>query len=207
MDWMKSFLNAITGPPGLILVGAILGAIGALWAASQKAEFERELRIKNEEIAALNKKTFNAVTGGDSFCYFSLSLPNRASSIGRFFIVHQGDNALYDVTARLVNLDRFEEIKGEFTISSLKYTDTNITLGTLIARHASIGNEVKLDQFPSRGYNIFFSARNGSFSELLRLKKVQDKWKQAIQVTRDGKVIFEKVDDEYPRDSSGNFVW
>ena len=174
-------------------------------AARDQAQFERELRQRSEEISALNRRTLDAVTGGSSFCY--LSIFSATSEIGQLMFVHQGDDTLYDVTVRLVDLDRFEERKGSLTLDDLHYTDTSLSLGTLIAGHSSMRGRVNLSSFPDRGYNVFFAARNGSFHQLLRLKKVAGVWKQALKVMRDEETIFEKTNDDYPRDENSNVEW
>ena len=38
------------------------------------------------------------------------------------------------------------------------------------------------DQENSKNYNIFFSARSGIFSQLLRLKKINNEWVCAMKV-------------------------
>lgn len=100
---MRSLLSMIAGPPGLMLIAAILGAIGALWASRQQAQFERELRLKSEEIAQLNKKTLDAVTGGDSFCYLSIYPHGEKASL---MWNHHGEQACW------VRIDFTEESQG-----------------------------------------------------------------------------------------------
>jgi len=60
-------MQVFWGPSGLILLGAILAAIGALWSSQQQGNFEREMRQKNEQVAALIQKSLDEVTGGQSF--------------------------------------------------------------------------------------------------------------------------------------------
>ena len=68
----------LTLPTLLVLGGAILSAVGAfvvtvrqnqekLKSASQRAQFESELRSKSDEIASLNREIAASITGGDSF--------------------------------------------------------------------------------------------------------------------------------------------
>lgn len=63
-----------------MLVGAILSAIGAVWAAQQKAHFERGMREKTEEISKLNKQLMDVIVGGDSFCYLVMGSINPQSN-------------------------------------------------------------------------------------------------------------------------------
>jgi hypothetical protein len=68
----------LTLPTLIILGGAILSAMGAflatvrqnqekLQSATQRAQFESELRSKSDEIASLNREIAASITGGDSF--------------------------------------------------------------------------------------------------------------------------------------------
>jgi len=174
-------------------------------AAYQQAELERQLRLRAEELAALSKRTLNAVTGGDSFCYLSIHRSNAET--GHFMFIHQGDHTLYDLTVRIVDLDRFEERRGSLSLDDLDYTDTNISLGTQIAGHSSLRGKVNLSTLPHRGYNVFFAARNGSFHQVLRSAYDDGTLRQALKVIRDEKTILERVDDGYPRDESGSVQW
>ncbi|MBU8920743.1 MAG: hypothetical protein KOO63_02675 [Bacteroidales bacterium] len=201
---MRAIFEIFWGPPGLIFLGAIFGIIGALWSAHQQTGFEKALRIKSDEIAELNRTTFNAVTGGSSFCYFQIQFDGLS---GRFVFCHEGDNTLFDVTARIVNLDRFEQLKGNFTFESFQHTDTIMPLGTMISGHALFRGEIPVNQLPKRGYNVFFTARNGAFSQLIRFAKTREGWAAAIKVTRDGRELFEKVDDDYPLGEGGTVDW
>jgi hypothetical protein len=76
----------------LVLPGAFLSAIGAFLAAyrdnqekiqsaNQRAQFERELRTKSDEIAGLNRQIAQSITGGDSYCYLRLSSIGPASAL------------------------------------------------------------------------------------------------------------------------------
>lgn len=82
-------------PAILVLIGAVLSAVGGFWAASrqqraaiaaaeQRSEFERELRAKSDEIAALNRQIASSVTGGDSYPYVDVIQEN-----GEFVVLLQ----------------------------------------------------------------------------------------------------------------------
>jgi hypothetical protein len=208
---VKALLSALGGPPGLVMTGAVLAALGAFWASAQKAQFEHELRLKSEELAELSKTTLAAVTGGDSFCYIAVSQPSPGTSRALAMVIHTGEHPLYDVSARLVDLDKFDGLKGQgtYTYEALNSTQTLIQLGTLIPKHAGELGRWDLNAFPLRGMNIFFTARNGGFTECLRVRRVGDSWAQAILVTREGggTTLFEQVDAAFPREPDGKVDW
>ncbi len=204
---MKNLIQILWGPSGLILLAAILGAIGAVWASRQQAMFERDLRLKSDEIAELNKEIVNLVTGGQSFCYLSIGSVNPDNNVGVLTVVHGGDHPIYDVNARIVDLQKFEKIKNDLTFDNWRSADTTIPIGNMIKKTASMIGKFPLGKADERGFNIFFSARNGLFVQVLRMKKVATKWVSATKVERDGKVLFEKADTDYPKDKEGNVVW
>ena len=66
-------------------------------------------------------------------------------------------------------------------------------------------------------YNIFISARNGMFTELLRLRKVNGVWKSAMKVEKKNysektpnappTLLKEQVDPDFPKDKNGQIQW
>lgn len=191
----------------IVVVGLVISAIGVLWASQQQASFNLNLLNKSEEIARLNQKLANSVSGGDSFCYLEVSSLDSAKNTGQLVVVHQGEHNLYDVHARIVDLEKFDQLEGKLSFATLKQTDTNISIGNLISSSAQMLHRVTLGNGNMRRFNIFFSARNGFFNQVLRLKKIHGKWVRAMKVLREDKVIYEEVDDEFPRTAEGDVEW
>lgn len=203
---MKSTLSELVGPSGLILIAAILGAIGAFWAGVQRAQSSRDLKKKNDEITELNRKIANLVTGGDSFSYFQIADLEPGSSAGYLMAVHQGEYPIYEVKARIVDLQKMEQKKGaNFTIQSVLADDIHIPIGNMPAGAASMLGPFNLGTGEKRDFNIFFSARTGFHTQLLRMRRIDGIWRQATCVrVKDGtteKIAFEKIDPEFPADA------
>lgn len=199
------------GPPGLIMLAAIIGAIGAFWAAQQQTEFERALKQKNEEIAALTRQTLESVTGGDSFPSISMFLED-ARSTGYLAIHHHGKHPLYDVTARMVDLQRADSIKPQpgFTLEDLTVADTYLQIGTLVPKYTSFRGRIDLGDANRRDFDVYFVARNGGFTQNYRLAKLANgNWTSANRVVRDSdkRVMLEIVRDEFPRGKDGTVNW
>ena len=182
-------------PAIMILIGVVINATGGLWASQQTAQ--------------LNQELMNSISGGDSFCYLTVGNIDSVKNIGQFVILHEGKHPLYDVHVRIVDLDKWDQHKGEMSFATLKQLDTSISLGTLIPSSAQMLHRVPLGNDNTRRFNIFFSARNGFFNQSLRFKKIHGKWVRATKVMRGGgdEVIYEKVDDEFPRTAEGNVEW
>lgn len=203
---MKSILQLLWGPPGLIFIGAMLAGIGALWASRQQTEFERHLRGKSDQIAELNREIANIVTGGDSFCYVTIASLDPKTNRGILTVVHQGGHPIYDVSARIVDLQLSCQIK-DYSLPNLQKAETNLHIGNMTKETAVIISPFDLGSSSSRDFNIFFGARNGLFTQLLRLRKIDGKWTTAIKVDKDGKTVFEKINDDFPKTKQDQVQW
>jgi integrase len=80
--------------------------------AEEIAELNRELAAKSDEIARLSKENLATVTGGDSFCYLSLSYADSAQG-PILVLVHQGSFPLYDVAVRIADMDRWNALNND----------------------------------------------------------------------------------------------
>ena len=200
-------LQILWGPSGLILLGAFLSATGALWASQQQGEFERHLREKSEEIAQLNREVANLVTGGNSFCYMAVSTINPESNIGLLSFIHNGDHPMFNVAARIVDLEEFDKLKDHINIHNFQQADINMSIGDFSKGAALVRGPFPLGKGNKRDFNIFFSARNGWFNQLLRFRKVDGHWAQATRVERDGEILYERIDDNYPKEKNGLVNW
>jgi hypothetical protein len=203
---MKSFTELLCGPPGVILFGALVTAIGALWASQQQAGFERNLRAKSDEIAGLNREIANLITGGESFCYMDIGSLDPDTNRGIPVIVQQGDHSIFDINARIVDLQEFRQIKGN-TFEGFNKAQRTLQIGSLAKGTCLAMSPLDLGDSPERDFNIFFIARNGQFTELLRLRKIDAKWARAIRVKRGSELLFEKVDDDFPKTDQGQIQW
>lgn len=204
---VKAFIQMLIGPSGLILLGAFLSAIGALWASHQQTDFQIALNNKNEEIISLQGKILDSVMGGDSFCYLALSNLNSVNNSGIIVFVHQGDDPIYDVQARIVDLQEVEKLKGAQDQKALTKSDRIINVGDIAPNMSSMFDPISLGQGDRRDFNIFFTAKNGGYIQRLRLRKVNGVWTHATLVKRDNKIIFEKIHKDYPRNKDGEIDW
>lgn len=182
----------IFGPAGLILLGAVISGVGAFWAAFQQVGFERELRVRSDKIAELSQDAVHSVTGGESFCYFEFmdSEPGK----GELLAIHKGSHPIYDVEARVADLDR--------------RTDRIVNVGNLPPGLAQTGIAPWHEAIPGQlRLNIFFTARNGAYTQLYRRVRVKDGWATAIRVDRKGKIVLEEVSADFPRNEKGEVDW
>jgi hypothetical protein len=168
----------------------------------------KALDIRFEESLKKFDEIIAHISGGDSFPYFQISMINNETNVGLLMAIHEGEHPLYDVTARIVDLQKFRQIENNLTFDSMSHCDTNVNVGNLISSHATMIQKWQIENDMEQSYNIFFTARNGSFKQFIRLKKIDHKWLSAIKVMdKDRKVLHEQVDLEYPRDLNGVVEW
>lgn len=165
----------------------------------------------NNSIANLETRTnevINNVTGGDSACYVFGPTP-EADRWSGLLIVHVGKYPLYEVTCRITELDIFEEmLKNNESLTENDRSEFRFPIGSLapnMARRAPI--DLPLGPGESRRFNLFFTARNGSTTQLIRCKKINGQWKFATQLMRDSQVLYERIDEGYPRLDTGEIDW
>lgn len=179
--------------------------------------FNNELQSKILDLAKTNaqlaRESISTVTGGDSFCYMDFNY-----QFGRPIPVflHSGKYPLYDVGVRITDLNKFRkmvELKQPLTLSS----DINLSLGELQVGKSWFSPAVFIpfSDETAQDFNIFFSARNGAWTEELRLRKVGNDWCQALRVSfmplgatkSSDKPVFEKIAKEFPRNEDGSVDW
>jgi len=213
--WAFAYENQSVGLPAIVvLVGALITAIGALWSSSERTEFERALRDRSDEIAALNRQIAASVTGGDSFCYVQVSSPDDAGvNTATLMLLHQGEYPLYNVDVRIVNLQDFRQASNQERYMMQNLSET-IRVGDLIPGSAVPIKYEQLSTGDEQDFNVFINARNGFFTQLLRRRRVDGNWKVATRVMKsptDGREppihIHEKVEDGFPRNERGEVDW
>ena len=140
-------------------------------------------------------------TGGDSFCYLTAAAPSeRGLGVS---ILSEGNYPLYQVQVRVADA-KYMHATGE-VMSATVFTDT---IGDIFPPHSGIFFPIKQFKYhipgPHQALNIFFSAKNGFWTELLRLEEVNNKWVFAIMVIRHndnyshGAVVKKIVSPDFP---------
>lgn len=173
-------------------IGPVLVLTGAFWSSIKQSHFEERLSEKNNEISKLNNKIINFVTGGDSFCYFSINKGSISSEI-KLVLIHQGEYPLYDLRAECIDLDSLNPVTG--------YARQSFEIGNVSPNVASSGPwKIVFNAKTQLRYNIPFSSRGGFFTQELRLFFINGDWRMASRVkatrllAQSPLVLHEKVD-------------
>jgi hypothetical protein len=196
-------------PAMLVFIGALFVAAGGFWASWRQSNFNMEIRAKNDQIARLQQENANTITGGDSFAYAGLEIYGvDGSSVNAHnmpddlllvpVFINKGHYPLYDVSVRFSDIDRQMDLS-----SSLQ----TYNIGNMAAE-LSVGSQIRLLHHEKNiAFIINFAARNGLWTQFLRMLWVGDGWAAANKVVRGTQEIYRNVSDNYPRQQDGNINW
>ena len=208
-------ISSLFGPSGLILLGVILSAVGAMWASTERARFEHDLRVKSDEISELNRRALQTATGGDSFCYFVIGPFSGSSAV--LALDHKGEFPLYDVTAEIVDHDKMTELgtgRDKITWTELASARTIINLGNVPPGQSRVLTpDWDFGPGESKSFGVFFAARNGTITQQVELVRVDGEWVSATRVSRDPahgeerEELLVKIHPEFPRNAEGQVDW
>ncbi|MEK0337964.1 MAG: hypothetical protein QQN41_11080, partial [Nitrosopumilus sp.] len=220
-------LKVLTEPTTWILIGSIVvivsGFMESKKSSKQKEKFERELRVKSEQLQAKtemvaklsienakhsaeqNEFIIKSFVGGNSYCYLSFS--NYGNGLILPIIKHEGKYPLYDINFSLMDLDLWD-VKAKLNDNvmlgdSPKYYDIgNLGPGAMKPLQPFRMQERELVRLKA---NI--SARNGVFIEMIHARRINKLWHFGIEVFRfhDNKTLFEDISKSFPRDENGNY--
>ncbi|HMS83656.1 MAG TPA: hypothetical protein PKD12_08400 [Nitrospira sp.] len=183
----------------LIFLGATVSIVGAFWASAQQTAQERRIAELNEHIAS-------SITGGNSFAYMTVLLQFNPP---RLVLFHQGKYPLYDVAVRIVDLGKMKQ--KSYSISDLE-SEAQFSIGNLAPHQSRVLKPILISSDSLR-LNIFFSARNQFFTQLLRMRRIGNQWKIAIKVVSvpmEGeqiKTLLETIDPGFPLEKDGHIDW
>jgi len=169
---------------------------------SLNTELQQRLLTVSANLTDLARQNIYTVTGGDSFCYIACG-GLETSNGSRAMVIQQGRYPLYDVSVRIVDTATWPATAKQYTIDNIDALLRQTKIGDIpVSAGALLPEVVPFSDSQHQNFNIFFSALNGEWWELLRLRKVNGRWLEAIRVKRrQGRVertLFERVDKGYP---------
>jgi hypothetical protein len=179
--------------------GALLAGLGALWSAHNQIQGAATAKERDEKIIALSEQLHGQLTGGDSFCYgYPLF---EGGSVFRWIFTHSGPYPLTDVSVRIFDLGKSLQEQG---------IGRNLTFRAIFPGKAAISIAVD-SRLPSHGYNLHFTARNGSWLQEIRWTEMPGVLAVANRVVREGDFISNplllSVSPEFPGQTPTNDAW
>ena len=188
----------------LTLAGAVISGIAGLSAAVQQSEFQDTIEAQNKALLDQAQRLAAVVTGGLSFCHGYPMNENSPANSFEWLFIHTGPDPIFEVSVRIVNLERQSNAISELISRPYK-------LGTLLPGKA---HNAGVDwQGPDRvACNLFFTARNGDWTQEFRRIRVADGWAYVNRVIRDtnnleDRVALCEVSKNFPRKADGGIDW
>ena len=186
----------------LRLVGAIIAAIGAFWSGHRQIIGAEQAKERNKKIVLLQEQLHGHTTEGDSFCYaypmFGI-IPEKF----HWVFIHQGAFPLIDVSVRIYNLASKDGQLGPGRTYELEtiFPGRSHTFATTPVE----------SRLSSHGYNLFFLARNGSWTQQIRWAELPGLLAVANRVVRDGASLQQPllltVSPQFPTPLSDDDAW
>lgn len=189
--------------------------------SSLNTSLQEQLLRQSHRIARLAERNIGEATGGHSFCYL-MFVPIGGN---RFLVgaIPRGKYPLHSVNVTLTDLRRFAlAMSGERSPldSVLRPPNAylrNFTIGDLPSASAhvvrNLGQYAVVPSSDFNGFNVAFSALNGSWTQTTLMRKVGGKWVQATKVfipsapaSAEGRILYERVDRAYPK-KHGQVDW
>ena len=167
---------------------------------------------KSGETAEINKQIASSITGGASFAYIVPTFFDPTHNSPMLTLVHRGEYPLYDLTVRILDMATFDKmVRQNNSYFDKLREEVQLSISNIAPNQARMLKTVQLGSDPLR-WNLFFSARNGFFTELLRVRRVGNEWKTALKVIRtpsssNEQLLFEKIDSGYPLSKNGQVEW
>ena len=183
-------------------------------------ETERSMKVfldgwttpKGGEPAEIITQLTSSITGGASFAYIIPTFFDPTHNSPMLTLVHRGEYPLYDLTVRILDMPTFDNMgrQNNSYFDKLK-EEVQLSISNIGPNQTSMLKTVQLGTDPLR-WNLFFNARNGFFTELLRVRRVGNEWKTALKVIRTrspskNEVLLEKIDSGYPLSKDGQVEW
>ncbi|OAI46191.1 hypothetical protein AYO43_01305 [Nitrospira sp. SCGC AG-212-E16] len=164
------------------------------------------------EAAEIHKRIASSMTGSASFAYIIPTFFDPTHNSPMLTLVHQGEYPLYDLTVRILDMATFDNlVRQNNSYSDKLREEVQLRISNIAPNQSSMLKTVQLGTDPLK-WNLFFNARNGFFTELLRVRRVGNEWKTALKVIRtrspsNDQVLLEKIDSGYPLSKDGQVEW
>ena len=173
---------------------------------SNQVAFDATMR-RMRGLAQLSQEDISEATGGDSFCYVDMG-GWEGGLIAN--IVQKGRYPLSHVDVAITDLEAFPAALKSGNIGAARRGFPTIDFLTRVSLWHPLATYPIDATADSRSFNIEMFARNGAFTELLRIRKLKEggfataKIISASYFTNKRGVVLEKIDKSFPAEALKN---
>jgi hypothetical protein len=161
----------------------------------------------------LNRQIAASVTGGDGFpCLTFASLLVAGPNSAILTLLNQGEHPLYEVNGYIADLQESRQVSDKEQVPAWTWFK-NIQGGNMSPNSARPLFDWQLPETDEQDYNVFLNARNGFFTQLVRLRRVDGSWRVATRVRKqfangdESPTLFLDVDAGFPLNERGEVDW
>jgi hypothetical protein len=208
-------------PQILILIGLLLTFLGGFISFKRGEDTQKEnqtLIVENKKLVesnlSLSRLINDNLTGGDSYGVVTpLIISEKTGDMYFLYFENKGKFPLYDVKITYFDPDEVKKHanpNGNASLEILKYYNAidcgNISQGG----GRTLGPSFHINEGSNLKLNMIINAKNGSFSQLLRIIKKKGKLyvaKKLNTIGQNPKVIFEESHPDFPKTNTGEIDW
>lgn len=185
-------------------------------AQAKNTRLQESLLSQSATLSRLAQQSIKSTVGGDSFCHMKFEGASLERGRPSPWFFQSGQYPLYDINATIINVVALRSVSGNRGLplldvpqaarTMIRVGDIGVDLGRVM-----FGTVIPFSGGADQYFRINYSARNGTWNQILRLHLVAGKWSMATQVSRkegkDEKVIYQEVEASYPRTRAGQIDW
>lgn len=186
-------VSYILGPAGVILIGAIIVAIGGFLASVNNTANQKKLQDQSEEISKLNEFIAASVTGGDTYPYINVSFDSTPRGLIIFRLMSEGKYPLYDIGVNVIDNDKAKEImKNSKNPGGEDPSQWRFSFHIPTFRPNEVREVTQFqitDSSSERNFSIELMARNGFFKQQIKIIKDSTSLKTIYEVKKGDTVL------------------
>ncbi len=142
------------------------------------------------------------ITGGDSLVYLQVNVE------GTSIFLHHGKYLIHETSVRICDLEKFNQLSKAGMLSYPSSADKFLKIPELLPQHCFSGPNFDLRNKNNFDLNIFYTSRNGAFTQQLRMLRVNGAWVYATNVSNlHGKELFFEASPQFPLNALGQVDW
>lgn len=205
-------LSDRTWPQAITIFGGAFFFVS--WSTSQIFRVKKQHKVEEDfqhllaELRIAARDIVGNTTGGKSVCYL-LSGIKEENQPPMSFLHCNGPYALHDVNVEICDLDEFNRgvAAGQSNTQQRPRFKFEIILPG-VAYPVPYQFAVDPHNKNERSFNIFYFARNGHFSQLVRMKKINGQWLTATKVLNGStEPAFEWIQEGFLTQSDQKVEW
>lgn len=142
---------------------------------SEIITLQNEVNLNSKKLIEAQEELLKYTIGGDSYCAIVVGDFSNDECIMK--VGNLGKYPMYDVDFSIVDIDLLIKAEKENTVAQ-HYSEIwkHVKIGNIQAGSGQIIGTLPLNNSNERRVNIFFTARNGSFSQQVVLRKKDGNW-------------------------------